>query len=482
MIIIVVLVILSHPSIKEKPMLYLHNSLSKQKEKFQTLIPGQVTMYVCGMTVYDYCHLGHGRMFVIFDMVARYLRYLGYKVRYVRNITDIDDKIIKRANENHEDIKSLTTRFIDIMHEDERALKILPPDVEPRATDHIPHMIEIIQTLINKGLAYVAENGDVFFAVNQFPDYGKFSHQSLDKLRHGARVDVLDVKRDPLDFALWKIAKPDEPSWDSPWGKGRPGWHIECSAMSAACLGEQIDLHGGGLDLIFPHHQNEVAQSEGAFGHRCVNYWMHNGYVQVDREKMSKSLGNFSTIREVLKEYDAETLRYFLLASQYRSPINYSQENLSSARAALERWYLCLRGLPDAEPESSPLAEEFTRRFTAAMDDDFNTPLAFSVLFDLTREINRLRTEKGVEAAAGLAALLKKLASSFALLEEVPEEFLKGCVSTDAAQKIEALITARNAARADKQWAEADRIRKQLEEMAVIIEDSAQGTVWRREG
>lgn len=463
-------------------MLYIHNSLSKQKEKFQTIIPGKVTMYVCGITVYDYCHLGHGRMFIVFDMVARYLRYLGYEVRYVRNITDIDDKIIKRANENAEDIKTLSQRFIQIMHEDERALKLLPPDEEPRATQYIPQMIEIIQALMDKGLAYIGENGDVFFAVNQFPEYGQFSHQTLDKLRHGTRVDVLDVKRDPLDFALWKIAKPGEPSWDSPWGKGRPGWHIECSAMSATCLGEQFDLHGGGLELVFPHHQNEIAQSEGAFGHRVVNYWMHNGHVQVNREKMSKSLGNFSTLREVLAQYDAETLRYFLLASNYRSPINYSTENLSSAHAALERWYLCLRGLPKVEVEKSALAEEFVQRFQAAMNDDFNTPLAFAVLFDLTREINRVRDEKGPMAAAGLGALLKNLAGVFALLEEVPERFLKGSVDHDQVQQIEALIAARTNARREKLWAEADRIRVQLETMGVLIEDQAQGTVWRKEG
>lgn len=462
-------------------MLQVYNSLTKKKEIFKTIVPGKVSMYVCGMTVYDDCHLGHARMFVVFDMVFRYLQTLGYEVRYVRNITDIDDKIINRANENGEDFRQLAERFIQRMHEDERALKLLPPTVEPRATEFIPQIITFIEQLIAKDFAYVAESGDVFFAVHKFADYGKFSHQTMENLRHGVRVEVLDVKRDPLDFALWKLAKPGEPFWDSPWGAGRPGWHTECCVMSANCLAEQIDLHGGGLDLVFPHHQNEIAQTEAITGQRYVQFWIHNGYVQVDREKMSKSLGNFSTIRDILKQYDAETLRYFLLASNYRSPINYSRENLNSARAALERLYLCLRGLPVAKVEESAIAASFTERFTVAMNDDFNTPLSFSVLFDLAREINRIRDAEGLQAAAGLGALLKKLASIFALLEEDPDQFLKAGVHDDLAVKVEELIGARNFARQEKNWIKADALRQELLSMGVVIEDAPQGTIWRKE-
>jgi cysteinyl-tRNA synthetase len=461
-------------------MLQLYNTLTKKKEIFKPINPGKVSMYVCGMTVYDDCHLGHGRMFVVFDMVSRYLRSQGYEVNYVRNITDIDDKIINRANERGEKFNELAERFIQRMHEDERALKLLPPTVEPRATEFMPQIIDFIQKLIEKDFAYVAENGDVYYAVTKFADYGKFSHQSIDKLKQGARVEILDVKRDPLDFALWKLAKPNEPSWESPWGAGRPGWHIECSAMSAGCLGEQIDLHGGGLDLIFPHHQNEIAQSEALFNCKFVNYWMHNGYVQVDREKMSKSLGNFSTIRDVLAKYDAETLRYFLLASNYRSPINYSTENLESARAGLERLYLALRGLVVAEFDPSELGQQYRERFVAAMNDDFNTPLSFSVLFDLAREINKLRASSDMDQAANLGALLKQLANVFGLLEEDPEQFLKSGIQHDLASQVELLIAERNNARSEKQWIRADELRDQLLTMGIVIEDSPQGTIWRK--
>ncbi len=460
-------------------LLHIHNSLTKKKEPFQPLVPGKVSLYVCGSTVYDYCHIGHARsIMVVFDMVTRYLRLQGYDVHYVRNITDIDDKIIQRANERGEATDVLTERFIQAMREDEQALSVLPPNEEPRATAHIPEIVNFITRLIEKGDAYVAENGDVYFQVASFADYGKFSHQSLEKLRRGARVDILDVKRDPLDFVLWKMAKPDEPSWDSPWGKGRPGWHIECSAMCASCLGEHIDLHGGGLDLIFPHHQNEIAQSESLFGNPFVKTWMHVGYIQVDREKMSKSVGNFTTIREILAQYPSEVIRYFLLASHYRSPINYSQENLNSAKAALERLYTCLRGLDaSAQPPSS---EEFTAQFQAAMDDDFNTPLAFAVLFDLVREINRYRAAGDLQQASRFATLLKKLAEIFGILQMDPESFLQSGLSEVEAQAIEQLIADRNKARSDKDWQRADELRQELTYKGIILEDSAEGTTWRR--
>jgi cysteinyl-tRNA synthetase len=457
-------------------MLYIHNTATKQKERFTPIIPGKVSLYVCGMTVYDYCHIGHGRLFVVFDMVVRYLRFRDYEVTYVRNITDIDDKIINRAAENGEPITAVTEKFIAATHEDERALGVLPPDIEPHATQHIPHIIALIQTLLEKKHAYVVENGDVYYSVSRFADYGKFSNQTLEKLRHGARVDVLEDKEDPLDFVLWKLAKPGEPTWDSPWGKGRPGWHIECSAMSAECFGKTIDIHGGGLDLVFPHHQNEIAQSEAAFDCRFVNTWMHMGYVQINAEKMSKSLKNFFTIREVLAQYDAEVLRYFMLASHYRSPINYSTENLESAKAGLARLYLSVRGLPVTDKTSG---ESFLARFNEAMDDDFNTPLALSVLFDIVREINTLRDANNLSAAAELANMLKKLSGVFGILQKDPETFLQsGLIASDKA-KIDQLIAARNTARAAKDWAKADQVRQELLDMGVILEDTAQGTTAR---
>lgn len=460
----------------------IHNSLSKQKETFTPIHPGEVRMYVCGMTVYDLCHIGHGRIFVVFDMVARYLRYRGYKVTYVRNITDVDDKIIKRANENNESIDELTERTIKAMFEDEATLGVQKPDMVPRATKHIDDIIAMIATLVEKQNAYVADDGDVYFSVSSFPEYGKLAHQDLESLQAGHRVDVLDVKRNPLDFALWKLAKPNEPSWDSPWGAGRPGWHIECSAMSEKTLGKHFDIHGGGMDLPFPHHQNEIAQSEAAHGCKYVNTWMHVGYVQINEEKMSKSLGNFFTIREVVKNYNPEVIRYFMLASHYRSPINYSKNNLESAKAALTRFYASLRDLPNISECKDERSEQYEQRYQAAMDDDFNTPVALAVLFDMVREINQLKDHNDIDSAAQLATQLKRLASVFGLLQLSPEEFLRSGVDQDEAKKIEELIVQRNIARAEKNWGEADKIRDQLSSMGVVLEDKAGQTVWRKEG
>ena len=369
----------------------IYNTLTRKKEEFIPRIPGKVGMYVCGMTVYDYCHIGHARVMVVFDTIARYLRHKGYDLTYVRNITDIDDKIINRANENGEDFTALTERFINAMHEDERALSVLPPDIEPSATQSIPDIITMIEALITKGLAYVGTNGDVFYSVSKFKPYGKLSGKNLADLQAGERVDVDQAKQDPLDFVLWKMAKPGEPSWDSPWGQGRPGWHIECSAMSTCCLGNHFDIHGGGMDLQFPHHENEIAQSEGATGEKFVNYWLHNGFVRVDNEKMSKSLGNFFTVREVLKQYQPEVVRFFILLSHYRSPLNYSDEQLNDAKAGLTRLYTALR---DVEVIDSPINDEYKVRFEQAMDDDFNTPVALSVLFDIATELNKAKQTK----------------------------------------------------------------------------------------
>jgi cysteinyl-tRNA synthetase len=461
-------------------MLHIYNSAIKQKAIFTPIIPGKVRLYVCGMTVYDYCHIGHGRLFVVFDMVARYLRFSGYEVTYVRNITDIDDKIIHRAAENGESIEAITERFIKATEEDERALGVLPPDIAPRATAYVPQIVALIQTLLDKKYAYIAANGDVYYSVPQFADYGKFAHQTLEKLRHGARVDILEDKHDPLDFVLWKLAKPGEPTWDSPWGKGRPGWHSECSAMSAECLGKTIDIHGGGLDLVFPHHQNEIAQSEAAFDCHFVNTWMHMGYVQINSEKMSKSLHNFFTIREVLEKYDAETVRYFMLASHYRSPINYSAENLESAKAGLARLYLSVRGLPEVEPTQTTAGEAFTAQFHTAMEDDFNTPLALSVLFEMVREINTQRDAQNISAAVSIAGVLKKLSGIFGILQQDPETFLQADIAQQDQEKIAQLVTARNEARANKEWEKADQARKALLEMGIVLEDTAQGTTLRK--
>ncbi|OAT24656.1 cysteinyl-tRNA synthetase [Buttiauxella ferragutiae ATCC 51602] len=461
-------------------MLKIFNTMSRQKEEFKPIHAQEVGMYVCGITVYDLCHIGHGRTFVAFDVVARYLRFLGYKLKYVRNITDIDDKIIKRANENGEDFVALVDRMVAEMHTDFDALNILRPDSEPRATKHIPDIIEIVEQLIARNHAYVASNGDVMFSVETDADYGKLSRQDLDQLQAGARVEVeANVKRNPMDFVLWKMSKPGEPSWSSPWGEGRPGWHIECSAMNCKQLGNHFDIHGGGSDLMFPHHENEIAQSTCAHGGEYVNTWMHSGMVMVDREKMSKSLGNFFTVRDVLKYYDAETIRYFLMSGHYRSQLNYSEENLKQARTSLERLYTALRGTDSSVQPAG--GEAFEARFREAMDDDFNTPEAYSVLFDMAREVNRLKTED-LAAANGLAAALRKLSGVLGLLEQEPEAFLQSSVQADDGEvaEIEALIKQRNDARQSKDWALADQARDRLNEMGIVLEDGPQGTTWRR--
>jgi cysteinyl-tRNA synthetase len=460
-------------------MLRIHNDLTRRKDEFVPIEPGHVRMYVCGMTVYDYCHLGHARVMVVFDVVYRYLRERGYEVTYVRNVTDIDDKIIKRANENGEPFTALTERFVQAMREDAAALGVLPPTLEPRATEHLDEIVEMIGRLIANGHAYVAANGDVYYAVASFPGYGRLSGKSIEDLQAGARVEPGEQKRDPLDFALWKAAKPGEPAWDSPWGPGRPGWHIECSAMSTRALGNHFDIHGGGADLTFPHHENEIAQSEGATGEPFVNLWMHNGFVRINDEKMSKSLGNFFTVREILQGYRPEEVRYFILTSHYRSPLNYDEANLQNARGALTRFYTALRGLPDAQPDASG---ELTARFVAAMDDDFNTPEALAVLFDLAREVNRLRRESDA-AAAPLGAELRRLGGILGILQDDAETYLRGGEGVDEGPsdaEIEGLISQRLAARKARNWAEADRIRDALKEKGVLLEDGPGGTTWRR--
>ncbi|MEX9839649.1 cysteine--tRNA ligase [Providencia rettgeri] len=461
-------------------MLQIFNTLSRQKEEFKPIHAGKIGMYVCGITIYDLCHIGHGRTFVAFDAISRYLRYLGYDLNYVRNVTDIDDKIIKRAAENNESVEALTTRMLAEMHKDFDALNILRPDSEPRATRHIGEIIELTQSLIERGHAYVAANGDVMFEVKTDPNYGLLSRQDLEQLQAGARVEVADVKRNPMDFVLWKMSKEGEPSWESPWGLGRPGWHIECSAMNSKTLGNHFDIHGGGSDLMFPHHENEIAQSTCAHDGPYVNYWMHSGMVMVDREKMSKSLNNFFTIRDVLEYYDAETVRYFLLSGHYRSQLNYTEENLKQARSALERMYTALRGTDKSAVPAG--GEEFKARFIEAMNDDFNTPEAYSVLFDMVREVNRLKSED-MSAANGMAAQLRELASVLGLLEQDPEVFLKGGAQTEddaEVAKIEALIQQRLDARQNKDWAQADAARDELTAMGIVLEDGASGTTWRR--
>lgn len=463
-------------------MLQIHNNLTKQKAPFTPIDANNVRMYVCGMTVYDMCHIGHARVLVVFDVVYRYLCeiYGAEYVSYVRNITDIDDKIIARANENKEDFNNLTGRFIDEMNKDAAALGVISPNQEPRATMYMDQIIEMISTLINKGYAYAATNGDVYYDVSKFDGYGKLSGKNPDDLRVGERVAVDEAKDDPLDFVLWKSAKPEEPSWESPWGKGRPGWHIECSAMSTHCLGHNFDIHGGGLDLQFPHHENEIAQSEAATGEQFVNVWMHNGFVRVDEEKMSKSLGNFFTIRDVLATYAPEVLRYFILTSHYRSPLNYSDAHLENAKSALTTLYTALRGMDDVEPKGDSENVQ-SQRFYAAMDDDFNTSEALAVLFEVAKDINRLR-ESDIEAATKQAALLKQLAGIIGLLQQPAEVFLKGSAGDSELDDatIDQLIERRNQARANKDWAESDRIRDELKDKGIILEDSAQGATWRR--
>ncbi|MBD3667389.1 MAG: cysteine--tRNA ligase [Kangiella sp.] len=464
-------------------MLQIYNNLTRQKEPFKPMVEGKVSMYVCGVTTYDLCHIGHARTYAAFDVINRYLKFRGYDVTYVRNITDIDDKIINRANENGEEFSELTERFIQEMYQDFDAIGLQRPDIEPRATRTMDEIIEMTQTLIDKGAAYATDNGDVYFHVPAFKDYGKLSKQDLTQLNAGERVDVNDIKKDPMDFALWKSSKPGEPSWDSPWGKGRPGWHIECSAMSKKCLGDTFDIHGGGSDLQFPHHENEIAQSECANGCTFANTWIHTGMVQVDKEKMSKSLGNFFTIRDVLKQYRPESVRYFLMSGHYRSQLSYSQANLESADASLERLYNALRGvdLNQATEENLDILEQAQSRFTEAMDDDFNVPEAMPVLFDLAKEVNRLKASD-MAAAATIAVKLKELAGVLSLLQQDPEAFLKsGAGDSDVSDEdIETLIQQRLQARADKNWALADEIRDKLHAMNIELEDGAGGTSWRR--
>lgn len=485
-------------------MLQIYNSLTRGKEPFTPLEAGHVRIYVCGMTVYDYCHLGHARVMVVFDMVVRYLRAYGYDVTYVRNITDIDDKIIRRARENGEDIGSLTARFIQAMHDDTAPLGMLPPDAEPRATEHIAHIQNLISALLDNGHAYIGKNGDVYYDVSRFQRYGALSGKQLADLRAGARVEIDEAKDDPLDFVLWKAAKVGEPSWDSPWGPGRPGWHIECSAMSTHCLGAHFDIHGGGMDLQFPHHENEIAQSEAATGETFVNTWMHIGFVQIDQQKMSKSRGNFFTVREVLAKYDAEVVRYFLLSSHYRSPLNFSDAGLEQAKAALTSLYLALRGLelPEAEgacPIGSFRESDFGVRFAQAMDDDFNTVEALAVLFDLAHELNRLRGSDAT-VAARQGAILCYLGGVLGLLQRGPDAFLQGQVTVTPStgelsltgnppivtmgpsrEEIEALIEQRADARHRQDWAESDRLRQELTARGIVLEDGPGGTTWRRQ-
>lgn len=455
-------------------MLKIYNSLTRTKQEFKTITPGKIGMYVCGVTVYDLCHIGHARTFVNFDVIVRYLRYAGFEVKYVRNITDIDDKIIKRANERGISAHDLAEQFIVEMHKDFDALNIKRPDIEPKATDNITEIVNFVQKLIDNQHAYVAENGDVLFDINSFKEYGKLSGQKLDELQAGARIEVEKTKHNPLDFVLWKMSKPGEPSWESPWGAGRPGWHIECSAMNNKYLGKEFDIHGGGSDLIFPHHENEIAQSCCANKTPYVHYWMHSGMVMINEEKMSKSLNNFFTIRDVLETYDAETIRFFLLSGQYRSPLNYSQENLDKARAALNRLYTTLRDTQAVEPDSTE--DEYTAKFKEYMDDDFNTPGAISVLFDLAKQINK---ESG-ETAQKLAGRLKQLASVLGILEQDPNKFLTTGAKDDDVEQIEALIKQRNEARKQKNWALADEARDKLKQMHIELEDGPQGTVWHR--
>ena len=456
-------------------MLKIFNSLKREKEVFTPIEPGKVRMYVCGMTVYDYCHLGHARVMAVFDLVYRWLKAAGYDVTYVRNITDIDDKIIRRAHENGETIQQLTDRFIACMHEDADALGVLRPDHEPRATDYVPQMQEIIRRLEANGLAYVASDGDVNFAVRKFPGYGKLSGKSLDDLRAGERVEVDSAKQDPLDFVLWKHAKPGEPAWTSPWGEGRPGWHIECSAMSSELLGRHFDIHGGGQDLQFPHHENEIAQSEGAHCCTFVNYWMHNGFVRVDNEKMSKSLGNFFTIREVLQTYDAEVVRFFILRAHYRSPLNYSDAHLDDARRSLDTLYFTLRDVPPS-PVVIDWQQPYAARFAAALNEDFDSHGAIAVLYELAGEANRRKSGE-------LSGLLKALAGLIGLLERDPVAYLRAAAGAagglDEAE-IDRQVAERAAAKKARDFAAADRIRDELKAAGIILDDGPQGTTWRR--
>ncbi len=460
-------------------MIQLYNTLTNKKERFIPIIPNKISMYVCGITIYDYCHIGHARVFVVYDVVYRYLSYRGYDVTYVRNITDVDDKIINTALENEEPIGDLTKRFTEAMHEDALALHTLPPDIEPKATENIKEIIAMICTLIDSGNAYAAANGDVYYAVSSYSDYGKLSGRKLDELRAGERIEVNTNKQEPLDFVLWKSAKPGEPYWDSPWGKGRPGWHIECSAMSKNCLGNHFDIHGGGRDLQFPHHENEIAQSEAANCEKFVNYWMHNGLVRINDEKMSKSLNNFFTIREVLKIYKGEEIRFFMLASQYRSPLNYSMQQLDNARAGLTRLYTALRKSASI-PDNPQVMEDFVTRFETAMDDDFNTPEALAVLFDLASEINK---QQDSIIQGYLAYTLIRLGDTLGILQANPERYLHEGLTENTGisnEEIEALLIQRSTARAAKDFETSDSIRDKLLSLGISLEDKDGKTSWRR--
>ena len=461
-------------------MVAIYNSFTRQKELFTPIEPNKIRMYVCGMTVYDFCHIGHARVMVIFDMVSRYLRSIGFDVLYIRNITDIDDKIIERAKSNNESITDLTNRFIEEMNKDANALGVLPPDSEPKATEHMTEIIAMISQLIKKKHAYLAGNGDVYFNVGSFNDYGKLSGKNIEELRAGERVEVQKEKNDPLDFVLWKSAKKGEPSWSSPWGDGRPGWHIECSAMSIHCLGSHFDIHGGGQDLQFPHHENEIAQSVCSTGGKFANIWMHNGFVRVDEEKMSKSLGNFFTIKEVLKKYQPEVVRFFILSSHYRSPLNYSVENLDEAKSSLTRLYTALK---EFNSDNVSADQDYTNQFNSYMDDDFNTPKAISLLHEIARKINR-NEDKTHEESKRLASTLKKLGAVLGLLESEPQDFLKGKSNENKENAdtdyINELIRQRNIARDKKDFEKADKIREQLAELDVTLEDTEGSTDWRR--
>lgn len=460
-------------------MLQIYNTLTRKKETFTPINQGKVGLYVCGCTVYDLCHIGHARTYISFDNIARYLRFSGYDVNYIRNITDVEDKIIKRAIENDETPEQLTERTIAAMHQDFDALNMARPDQEPRVTTHMPEIIEMIETLVTKAHAYIADSGDVLFDVSSFKDYGKLSGQNLEQLQAGSRVDVDETKRNPLDFVLWKSAKPEEPSWDSPWGPGRPGWHIECSAMNAKVLGKHFDIHGGGSDLQFPHHENEVAQSCCALDTPYVNYWIHTGMVQVDQEKMSKSLDNFFTIREVLAQYDAETTRFFLTTGQYRSQLNYSADNLDQARSAVERIYTALRDVEVASEFELDKEDTYVADFCRAMDDDFNTPEALAVLFELSKLLN-VKKQTGADDVTYVASTLKALGGLLGLLQLDPAAYLQGEGDDEEVAVIEALIKQRNDARAAKDWASADDARDKLKALNVVLEDSAGKTTWRK--
>ncbi|MGP1930310.1 MAG: cysteine--tRNA ligase [Arsenophonus sp. ET-YP4-MAG3] len=463
-------------------MLKIYNTLSRQKKEFKPITSGKIGMYVCGVTIYDLCHIGHGRTFIVFDVISRYLRYLGYNLIYVRNITDVDDKIIKRAAENGKTCDTLTSQMLLEMYKDFDSLNILRPDFEPRVTCYIKEIIDLIERLIERGHAYIANNGDIMFAINSYSNYGILSHQNFKQLKAGTRVKIINDKLNPLDFVLWKMSKPNEPSWSSPWGEGRPGWHIECSAMNGKELGKYFDIHGGGIDLMFPHHENEIAQSTCANDESYVNYWIHTGMVMINQKKMSKSLNNFFTIRDALTNHDAETIRYFLLSGLYRSQLNYTEENLKQARKALEHLYIALRGTRNNNIKFVK-NKIFKLRFMAAMNDDFNTPKAYSVLFDLATEINQLKANNNMKMANSFSLQLRQFGNILGFLTKNPEKFLQNRTEVShksEIEKIEKLIKERNNARKNKLWEQADLLRHELTKMNVILEDTQKKTIWYR--